>query len=456
MTKVNSEKSPKELTRKHSGNVEKGKSTNKILRYGIIAAIVVVVGLITYTILNNTVLKDSRPVAKVGNTTITVKQFTDRVSYERYLNIQTFQTYASSGFASILQAQLLGLQNQLDDYVNFGNTILNTMVGEAALVQKAQSMGITVTDAEVDAAIQSSFKYYPNGTPTAIIPSPTITSYPTSTLSALQSTLTYHTPIPMIPTRAPSATPVPSSTIETSVNATPGDRSSTSTPEPMATKIPATVTSTNAPTATEYTANSYQNLYATVIANYETNASFSESELRQHVSTILYERKIYDKLAAQVLPEQDMVWARHILVATQQQADEIETSLKKGGNWTDLAAQYSLDASNNAYSGDLGWFARGVMPKAVEDVAWSLSVGATSDPVKSDAGYHIIQVLGHEQRQLTADEMTTVQKSIYKAFIESAKAEYGVKKYDIWASVVPQFPSIQAQYRVATTPTPLP
>jgi len=456
MTQVNSEKSPKESARKHVTKVEKRKSPNKLLRYVIIAVIVVAVGLITYAILNNTVLKDSRPVAKVGKTTITVKQFVDRVSYERYLNIQTFQTYASSGFAAILQDQLNGLQNQLDDYVNFGSTILNTMVGEAALVQKAQSMGITVTDAEVDAAIQSSFKYFPGGTPTAIIPTPTITYYPTSTLSALQRTLTMHTPIPMIPTRAPSATPIPSQAAEVTLEATPGDGSPTSTPAPTATKIPATATSTITPTATEYTAKSYQNLYATVIANYETNASFSESELRLHVYTILFERKIYDKLAAQVLPEQDMVWARHILVATQQQADEIETSLKNGGNWTDLAAKYSTDTSNNAYSGDLGWFAKGVMAKAFEDAAWSMNVGATSDPVKTDDGYHIIQVLGHEKRQLTADEMTTVQKAVYKAFIESAKTEYGVKKYDIWASVVPQSPSIAAQYRIAITPTPIP
>ena len=82
-----------------------------------------------------------------------------------------------------------------------------------------------------------------------------------------------------------------------------------------------------------------------------------------------------------------------------------------------------------------------------------MKVGAISDPVKSDYGYHIIEVLGHEKRQLTSDEMTTAQQNAYNQFITDAKTALGVTKYDIWASVVPADPTIPTEYRISTTPT---
>ena len=457
MAKESSDKTPRELSKKHLARVEKENRQKKILLYAIIAIIVVIVGLIGYGILNNTVLKDSRPVAKVGKTTITVKQFEDRVRYERYQEVQTFVTYASSYFASFFQSQLTSLQSTLDSYVQFGSTTLDQMIGEAALVQKAKSMGITVTDAEVEAEIQSNLQYYPSGTPTAAIPTATITYYPTATLSDLQKTLTART---STPTAMLTETPI--STESATVSGTPAEgtttaegtaASTTATVEesPTATvNLTPSVTATITPTATAFTSEGYKNLYSTVIANVATSSSFSEQELREYVRTTIYERKIYNKLAADVAPEQDMVWARHILVATKAEADDIETKLKNGGDFAALAAQYSTDTSNNTTGGDLGWFAKGTMVKAFEDVAFATKIGDTSDPVQTDYGYHIIQVLGHEKRQLTADELTTAQKAAYNTFITDAKTALGVTKYDVWASVVPSEPTIPTDYRIST------
>ena len=456
MATENSEKTPKELTKKHLARVEKENRQKKFLLYGIIGVVVVIAGLIIYGVLSTTVLKDSKPVAKVGKTTITVKQFEDRVRYDRYQQIQTFTTYASSYFATFFQSQLLNIQNQLDSYIQFGSDTLDQMMGEAAMVQKAKSMGITVTDAEVEEYIQSQLQYFPSGTPTAAVPTATITYYPTSTLSELQKSLTAHTPTP---------TEILTATAGTSETATvEGTPAVSGTGEATATLVPPTATATElptetatiTPTPTEYTYQGYQNLYATVVANTLTNASFSEQELREYVRTILYEKKVYDQLAAKVSPEQDMVWARHILVATKTEADDIEQKLKAGGNWSELAAQYSTDTSNSANDGDLGWFSKGTMVKAFEDVAWTLKVGDISDPVQTDYGYHIIQVLGHEKRQLTADELTTAQKAAYQQFITDAKTELGAKKYDVWASVVPSDPSIPTQYRIDTSGTASP
>jgi parvulin-like peptidyl-prolyl isomerase len=455
MGKESFEKTPKELTRKHLARVEKENRQRKILTYGIIGIGIVIVGLLVFGILNTTVLKDSKPVAKVGDTTITVKQFEDRVRYERYQQVQTFETYASSYFASFFQSQLLSMQNSLDSYVQFGSDTLDQMINEAALLQKAKSMGITVSDADVENYIQSQLQYYPSGTPTAQVPTATITYYPTSTLSDLQKSLTVHTPTPteMLTATAESTTAADVTGTPADVSGTPTD--ATATPEePTATATEAvtpTETATITPTPTEYTYEGYQNLYSTIVAKTAADASFSEAELREYIRTYLIEQKIYEQVAATVEPEQDMVWARHILVATEDEANEIETKLKNGESWSELAATYSTDTSNNTTDGDLGWFAKGTMVSEFEDAAWSLQVGEISAPVKTDYGYHIIQVLGHEKRQLTADELTTAQKAAYQQFITDAKAALTIKKYDVWASVVPSDPTIPDEYRITST-----
>lgn len=457
MAKDSETKAPKELTKKHLAKVEKENRQKKILTYGIIAVVVVIVGLIAFGILNTTVLKDSRTVAKVGDTKISVKQFEDRVQYARYQKINTFETYASSYFASFFQDQLLTIQNSLDSYVQFGSDTLDSMIDEAALVQKAKADGMTVTDDEVEQYIQSQLDYYPSGTPTAVVPTATITYYPTSTLSELQKTLTFATPTQtatsaVTPTTEASQVPTLDGTSIAEGTTVPTVEAPTATATLEPTTAPTeTMTATITPTATEYTYDGYKNLVSTIVAFNESQANFSEQELRDYVKTILYEKKVYDKVSATVAPEQEMVWARHILVATEDEANKVIELYKGGANWSDLAAQYSTDTSNNTTGGDLGWFSKGAMVKEFEDAAWSLKVGEISAPVKTEYGYHVILCLGHEVRQLTSDQLTTAYNAAYKQYITEAKDKLGYKKYDIWASVVPSTPTIPDEYRISTS-----
>jgi foldase protein PrsA len=96
-------------------------------------------------------------------------------------------------------------------------------------------------------------------------------------------------------------------------------------------------------------------------------------------------------------PEQ--VQARHILVPDLATANKVEALLKQGKSFSDLAKQYSTDPGSKDKGGELGWFRRGQMVPAFDKVAFSLPVGATSQPVKSPFGYHIIQVEGKQPGQ---------------------------------------------------------
>jgi foldase protein PrsA len=92
----------------------------------------------------------------------------------------------------------------------------------------------------------------------------------------------------------------------------------------------------------------------------------------------------------------DQAQARHILVADLPVANKIEAQLKQGGNFADLARQYSIDPGSKDKGGELGWFPRGEMVPVFDHVAFTAPVGSISAPVQSQFGYHIIQVEGRK------------------------------------------------------------
>ena len=86
------------------------------------------------------------------------------------------------------------------------------------------------------------------------------------------------------------------------------------------------------------------------------------------------------------------VHALHILVKTEGEAREIRFDLKNGSDWGELAREKSTCPSGKK-GGDLGWFGRGQMVKEFETKAFELEVGAVSQPVKTQFGWHVIKVI---------------------------------------------------------------
>jgi len=85
------------------------------------------------------------------------------------------------------------------------------------------------------------------------------------------------------------------------------------------------------------------------------------------------------------------VRASHILVETEQEAEEILAELAAGADFADLARERSTCSSASA-GGDLDWFSTGMMVPPFEEAAFALAVGETSDIVQSDFGFHIIRL----------------------------------------------------------------
>jgi len=116
----------------------------------------------------------------------------------------------------------------------------------------------------------------------------------------------------------------------------------------------------------------------------------------------------------------ERVKVRHILLKTagkppeedakiKATAEDLLKQIQKGGDFAELARKNSEDPGSAAKGGDLDWIVRGQTVKAFEDTAFSLKPGQTSGLVKTEYGYHIIQVLDHQPAQQKTFEEVKAQ-----------------------------------------------
>ncbi len=134
-----------------------------------------------------------------------------------------------------------------------------------------------------------------------------------------------------------------------------------------------------------------------------------------------------------VFPELPEVRARHILIRVAPDApeDEVQSAYQKalrvreqllqGADFADLAEQYSDDPGSKLRGGDLGWFGYGRMVPEFTQAAFSLDVNEISEPVRTQFGFHIIQVL--EKR--TTDDL---KQRLREAYVQEQRRQ----KFEDW------------------------
>lgn len=86
---------------------------------------------------------------------------------------------------------------------------------------------------------------------------------------------------------------------------------------------------------------------------------------------------------------------RHIVVNTKRESEALIKKIRAGGNFAKLAAQYSMDPATRPRGGSLGWLTEEQMLEPVTKAVVNLSKGAvTKEPVKTQAGWHVILLEG--------------------------------------------------------------
>lgn len=85
--------------------------------------------------------------------------------------------------------------------------------------------------------------------------------------------------------------------------------------------------------------------------------------------------------------------ARHILVKTREECEDLKTQIENGSDFAEIAKQHSQCPSGQS-GGALGEFSPGQMVKEFDTVVFNEEVGKVHGPVQTQFGFHLIEITG--------------------------------------------------------------
>ncbi|MBQ6482070.1 MAG: peptidylprolyl isomerase, partial [Anaerolineaceae bacterium] len=462
---------------------EKEEKQTKMLRLGgMIVGGIVIVCIIAGLILGIVNKPTRKTVAKVGDVNITLDEFQQAVRMQRsninsnYQYMQ--QLYAMFGMEIDEQTRESYAVQMSDSYKGLlGQNVLSNMVDQRVMAYGAEKEGISVSDEEVDNYYQGLFAYYPNGTPTATATNEPFEATPTISEEQLAILRYTETPLPTdVPTEEPveNDNPVGEVSSDNAVETVAEEVSAESTEFADAveeavskseeaveesveeaenlvnetvekveevlsdTAAEPTAEPTAAPTATPYTEDMFKQFESVYFAN---NFYYSKDFFKNQLRYELLQDKVENYLKEGIARTADMVWARHILVETEEEAQAALDRINAGEEWGDVCAEVSTDTSNASNAGDLGWFMEGAMVQPFNDVAFSQEIGTISEPVQTDFGWHLIQVIGHEVRPLTSTQYDNAVSSAYQQWLDSYTEQLDINLDGYNVDMVPTDPA---------------
>ncbi len=135
---------------------------------------------------------------------------------------------------------------------------------------------------------------------------------------------------------------------------------------------------------------------------------------QQHVITQTHVRHILLKPDASMLPDDSL-----------KQVKNIYQQLQAGKDFALMAKQYSLDAASAVKGGDLGWVGPGELVPEFEKTMNSLPLHKVSQPVKSQFGWHLIEVIARKQK----DDTVAFKKQQVRQFLQQRKFAEAVQNW---------------------------
>lgn len=417
---------PRRLLQEYKSKAEREAVLQRYLILGVIAALGIAVLLLLGAFIVDGVITPAQTVATVNGRTITVREFETRVRLERALiNEQLNQGIALfSGFGLGRDEIIQQLQStppystylseiQVSD--TLGNRVLNQMVEDVLVQQEAERLGISVTDEEVQTQVNEYFGFDPERgltEPTAT-PEPSVT--PTPFVSPTPSPVPTSTPTPEF-TPTPTVTPV---------------ASNTPTPTPNPTQAFETFTTT-------------RNDFYGIIRG---SAGVSDADIDAYFRMQALRTKVRDTVLVDFPRTAPFVNVRHILVDSQERAQNILDSLNAGDSFAELARAASTDTGSGQQGGELGWGPADRYVTPFADAIRDADIGPYIGPVETEFGFHVIQVRGREDREQTDNEFEQAIAREFESYIENLRAgeTTAVEIFDIWTDNVPTDPRFVAR-----------
>lgn len=161
-----------------------------------------------------------------------------------------------------------------------------------------------------------------------------------------------------------------------------------------------------------------------------TQNNYTEEELRATLRETLLTTRMRDRVTGDLALPVRQVHARHILVKTQDEANQLLVRLRNGEDFAALAAQYSLDTSTSVNGGDLGWFtSEELLEPTLSQVAFQLQAGQIAGPIQSSLGYHIIQALESEERVIDPEKRAQLAQNRFESWLNTLTGTATIESY---------------------------
>lgn len=430
-------------------------------------------------VLNDLVLVPEQSIVTVNDTDIKTKEFQERYRAERWFMANEVReaVVLSGGNDQLLSALLQGLPPLPPPYQNdpisflrddraFGRYVLENLQREVLLEREAEKRDIKVDEGEIQAQVDEYFERWTgiNLTPTVepsatrevtLTPTPLITSTPTQTAT---------------PTELPTGTPLPTAT-----DCAEGEDCPTVTPlpttEPEATATEILETLTPEPTNTDMPRDQLEATLDNFSDDFYQEADDVANVDREAVRGIFYLRALRSALRdelTQDLPTES-VWAnsRHILIdargndatppsgefdpaiceteawtTARENADQVYAALLDGEPFAALAKAMSDDPGSGAEGGNLGWAdVANTYVEPFADAIVNAEIGAFVEPVCSPFGWHIIQVMDREVREIAEFQLEQQKSQEYQTWEQDLLFSANVQLREDWPDRIPDEPT---------------
>jgi parvulin-like peptidyl-prolyl isomerase len=404
----------KEPTKKQIAISRREKQQRRRVLIGLGALAVLILGIVLVGLYDELVAKPSRPVAVVNDVRIRSDEYQSRVLYERFMldtMLQNLQTQLAmlnpedptSEFLTSYYQQIASQTSQ--QRIGVDRQTLDDMVEETLVRQKATELGLTVSEEEVDEAIQARIAAM------AGFLTETQATAVASTAAAVTATAETFTATP-----EPTATPTLTVTLV----------STTTQDVPFESPTPAPTPTRHIITEDEFNQN-----YADYLSVLKEQTGLGEAEYRHIVEAGLLTNKVYEYFADQEPTEAEQVNVSHIQLDTDEDARAALDRLDSGEDFALVASEVSTDTFTAANGGELGWFVEGELESRFgsifEQAAFSLSPGEYSDPISSPIGWHIVKVNERAVRPLSTYQLQTRQQQAYSNWLQEAQSAEGIE-----------------------------
>ncbi len=349
-------------------------------RFNLIGVAAAIGGLILvvlgYGAYQELIAKPAAPVAIVNGVPITTQAYQKIVLLER-MNIDAsmqnliaqrsqYDPEEDAFLLTIIDQQLSQLSMQRELLAS--QTALDSLIEEELIGQAAEKRGIMVSPDEIDRRIEQDFGY--------------VREQPT--------------PLPSPSTGA----------ITPTVEITP-----TEAPPPL-------------------TRAEFEELYSNSLGILQEGAGLTEGDYRELVKASLLAEKMEELIGQQVPTTEPHILARHILLDTEEEAQDALRRLEQGEDFAALATEVSTDTVSAELGGDLGWLPQGSMVAEFEEVAFDLPPGEISEVVETPYGFHIILVEERdEDRELDPEILDQRKRDAFDIWLADLLSEAVIERY---------------------------